>query len=328
MSIISLTVTESSTEIVSGIPKSVSVETNIPSTIFYTLDGSDPTIASLVYIDIILLPTNQPTVTLKLFATNGTDSSAIIEQIYNPNISGLRQAHDQVFDLPSAAKQRSFGFLGSKVPARFGTFSPKSLIVDKPDVENIFDGYDGTATGTTTGGIDLPLSEYEILFSETNTQGEKGRGIGTLPSNTTLVPARNNYPDIISHTSSALFNPKARVIIQDSRKPPFDNVTHLNGTFFSLENSEIVKDGNLLFTTAIDGLVPTGSLVRSFFNQNNNTITYYYFDSATLRWIISTEPFTPKPPEEFNLYSILFSSRARNDDKVFRWIPFTRRHLR
>jgi hypothetical protein len=48
--IITITITESSVQLVSGIPKSVTITTNFPSTIFYTLDGSTPSVNSLIYV--------------------------------------------------------------------------------------------------------------------------------------------------------------------------------------------------------------------------------------------------------------------------------------
>lgn len=51
MSVITITIIESVLQLIPGIPKFVTLETNIASNIFYTLDGTDPTLFSNVYSD-------------------------------------------------------------------------------------------------------------------------------------------------------------------------------------------------------------------------------------------------------------------------------------
>lgn len=327
MAVITTTITESPIQLLSGIPKFVTLATNIPSTIFYTLDGVDPTTASLVYLGgELTIPTNQTTVIFKVFATDGTDSSAIIERTYRPVIDVLRQSHDQVTgtNLPNSVTGSKFpyGDQSPSLPVQWGNFGPNSLIVDKPGTVNMFDGYDGTATGTVSGGTDLTLEEYQILFSERNAIGERGRGIGTLPADVTVTdPAP---PPQSSNMNDQYFDPRSLVIYQDSREAPFDpELLQINRQFFSLEdsNSEKIKDGILLNTTALEGLAPTGSFLRAHFNPRDNTTTYYYHDSQTLRWIISKEQAPVKNPRS-GLFNIVFSSRSPGDRHVFRWIPF------
>lgn len=321
MALITITVTESDREPLAGIPAFVTLSTSIPSTIFYTLDGTTPDTTSLVYTGGELeLPTNQPTVTLKLLATNGTDSSAIIERIFRPDIISLRKSHDRV-TLPSDGKNTQFPYAtaGPGAPTSWGNIGPADRIVDKPGVENVFDGYG--ADGLPTGGTDKPLSEYMIKFSVGNRSNtERGRGIGTLPSEVDVVEPEE--PPLTSDRQSKTFNPKALVIYQDSREEPFDpDIVSINRGYFSLVNPETSKDGALFQTVGLETPPPSGSFVRSHFNPRNNTITYYYFDSHALRWIISTEPFTPGSPRE-GLSNIVFSPRGKGDEKVFRWIPF------
>ncbi len=327
MSVVTITITESDIQLLSGIPKFVTLVSNVPSTIFFTLDGTDPTTSSSVYLGGELsIPTNQTTVTFKVFATDGTDSSAIIERIYRPVIDVIRQSHDQVTGLntPSDVSNNLFpyGDRAPQLPVQWGNFGPNDLIVDKPGTVNIFDGYDGTGTGTPTGGTDLTLEEYLILFSERNATGERGRGIGTLPAKTSIIsptPAPQS-----SNMNDKFFDPRAMVIFQDSREEPFDpELLQINRQFFSLEdsNSERIKDGVLRNTTAFEGLAPTGSFVRAHFNPRDNTTTYYYHDSQTLRWIISKEPAPVKNPRT-GIFNIIFSSREKGSRFTFMWVPF------
>jgi len=323
MPIITLTITESAIELVSGRPKSVSVATNVPSIIYYTFDGTGPTTLSPIYIGgELLLPTNPNTLTFKIFATDGTDSSAIIERIYRPNIIEGRMSHDTV-SMTDGKSTDNFPYAtqGSVVTGSWANFGPGSAIVDRPSIANVFDGYDGTGTGTTTGGLDMSLEEYLILYSDRNSRGETGRGIGTIPADVTIAqPAQAAQS---SNMNDKFFDPRAMVIYQDSRQVPFHtDILQMNRPHFSLENPERVKDGILLDTLAIEGApTTTGSFVRAHFNRQNNTTTYYYFDSQALRWIISTEPSILKNPRE-GLAQISFSSRNSGSRKVFQWVLF------
>jgi len=323
MPVITVTIVESAVQLVSGRPKFVTMSTNVPATIFYTFDGTDPTTSSLVYLGGELsLPTNPNTLIFKVFATDSVDSSVIISREYRPNIIELRQSHDIVTnDGGQSTNKFPYGTNGPTVQGNWLNFGPNDAIVDKDTVANIFDGYDGTATGTTTGGTDLPLDQYQILFSETNRLGERARGIGTLPSTVTIVPEA--APAQSSNMNDKTFDARAMVIYQDSRQTPFDpNILQINRAHFSLENPERVKDGILLDTLAIDGApTPTGSFVRAHFNPRENTTTYYYFDSQALRWIISTEPAVTLNPRE-GLARIIFSSRGSGANRVFKWVLF------
>lgn len=320
MAIITIIITESAEQLLSGIPQFVSMATSIPSTIFFTFDGTTPDTSSLAYAGgNLALPTDQTTLTFKIFATDGTNSSPVITTIYRPVITIGRQSHDQVI-LNDGGNTGMFSTAGPELPVVWTTIGPLDNIVDKPDVANMFDGYDGTATGTSTGGTDLDLDEYLIKFSETNAIGERGRGIGTLPADVT-VRLEEAAPQT-SSANDALFNPRALVIFQDSRLPSDPNILQTNRQYFALENVERIKDGILLNTTGIEGAAPTGSFLRSHFNPRDNTITYYYSDSQALRWIISKEPFTPGDPRK-NLGNIVFPSRGKKGaQRVFKWIPF------
>lgn len=331
MAVISITISESEQQIIAGIPKSVSVETNIPSTVFYTVDGTTPTTASSVLIGPLTLPTNNPSVTLKLYATNGVDSSAVITTSYGPDLASARQPHDTVIGLSPTARPKDnfpFGDNGPIVPIQYGPSG--GITVDSPDLPNEPAGYDGTGTNTVAGGTDLPytLESYEIKYSDMNTIGEFGRGVGTLPAHTTIRVPTPTSPSSSSKAGDKLFNPRAMVIYQDSRDAPYDpNISQLNRGFFSFQDIEKSKSGGVLLNTAFDNGNVTGSFVRAYFNPRDNTITYYYRDSDTNRWIISKELFVPRNDNITSLHQIVFSSRDQGAGLVFKWIPFMYRKL-
>jgi hypothetical protein len=94
--LITLTLIPSEEQIYAGIPKEIIVTTDIPSTIFYTLDNSIPTIDSEIYLDRIIMPTDQGNVILKVWATNGVDSSEILTTVYKTDVVPGRQPHDTI----------------------------------------------------------------------------------------------------------------------------------------------------------------------------------------------------------------------------------------
>lgn len=323
MAVISITIEESAEQLVAGIPRTVTIETNIVATIFFTLDGTIPTVSSLVYVGPIALPTNNSSVTLNVMATNGVDTSAIVSNTYSPEITG-RMSHDTISGLDTSINPSPlFTDNGINNYGQYG--GSGGLTVDDPDIVGFPDGYDGTATNTYSNSTDEPLDKYKMIWSRTNSKGETGPGIGTMPANVTIrVPDTNT---IASSTNDRIFNPRAMVIHQDSRNNSEENPPQINRMAFSLQNLEKTRDGAVLMNTAFENSYVTGSFVRQYYNNVTNEITYYYRDSDSGRWIISVEPFTPKPLKSSALANIAFSSRNNGAGYVFKWIPFMSRKI-
>jgi hypothetical protein len=327
---ISVTIIESPLKIIAGIPSNITFETNIPSTIFYTLDSTEPDENSPLALGPIQLPTDVGFVIVKVFATNGVDSSPIITQFYGDSISAGRRPHDTVDLGDTSCKKATFPF-GS--PA--ASLNPKQVfgntggqILDDGQPPRATDGYDGTATNTGVGFFTPPKSQYSFLFSETNYLGERGRGLGTLPAKVISSKPRNdnNHPQS-TNTASPLFNPRALVIFQDSREEQFDkDIPRINRPYFDLENSATARDGALL--TSSDSITPSGGFLKAHYNPTENTLTYYYYDNRTARWIISKEPYSPSSNPTVNMAGMVTRrSRDKGVGFVFKWIPFQRRHL-
>lgn len=328
MAVITLTISESEQQIVSGIPKTIYIEANIPSTIFYTLDGTEPTTSSAIYVGPITLPTNDSGVTFKVFATNGTDESVIVTELYAPDISTMRRPRAGVTGLSPMGQQPQNRFpYGGNAPAANVQYNTSGgITVDAPDTANVADGYDGD--GGLTGGSDLARSEYNYIYSDRNRLGEYGDGIGTLPAEVTIrVPEPENVSSS-SNSYDKYFNPRAMVIYQDSSIAPYDpNMSQLNREFFSLANAETSREGAQYRNSSLQGNNVTGSFIRSQFNASDNTMTYYYRDNETGRWIISKEKFQPNNPNIGQLSKIVLS-RNEGAGMVFKWVPFMSRHLR
>ena len=333
MAVISITITNSTLQLVAGIPRTVALATNIPATIFYTLDGTTPTTSSLVYTSPILMPTDENTVVLQAFATDGMDTSAIIFQSYGTTIVGDRLPRSTVLNLPSQIQRYGPGLFGSGNQLSTGAIYGEvgGTIVDAAGSVGIPDGYDGF--GGISNKTDLPYPDnYEVLFSETNDIGLMGRGIGTLPAVDVIVPPPPNQENSVGggspDTNSPFFNPKSLVIYQDSTKEPYDpSVPVINRPYFSLENPTTARNGALLFTSAYEGNNGVGgSALKQQYNPRDNTITYYYRDQNTNRWIISKTAYTPKNSDIGNYSKIVFG-REQGIGRVFKWIPFRYRTL-
>lgn len=321
MAVISLSIIDGDYEIVAGTPAFVSFTTNVPATVFYTLDGTEPTTSSLVAVGDVFLPTTGLLVHLKVFATNGTDTSPIIEKCYGTTIAFNRRPHDTV-------KGLNTGFPPS-APYPFGSFSqPRGvygntggLTIKSANVEGVPDGFDADGNPGAFTNKPFTIENYEIIFSETNQAGEYGRGIGNLPSETFVIPPRVNPPEE-SETNSPFFNPKALVIYQDGTKPSFDPaIEPMMRHSFSLMNPERVRDGNYFFTTGLDGNTPTANTTKSMYNPKDNTMIYYYRDRDTNRWIISKTKFVSKDPGLFNLGAVVFG-RFKDARYVYPWVTY------
>lgn len=321
MAVITIILTESDIQIISGIPRSIFIETSIPATVFYTLDGTDPDFSSSVYLGgDLYLPTGGGFV-LKLLATDGVDSSGIIDYTYGPDISVVRRFGETVTNLSqinNAANWIPFGDYNVNIPVIYGNVE-QGVVSDSDITDKYQDGYDADGN-LAPGGTDQPLDTYTLIYSEANANGERGRGIGTLPSTITIQPKPPEYSGTSSNINDRFFNPKAGIIYMDSRDPPKDlNTVHLNRMSFSLENHAVVKDGGTINTIPLETPVLSGNFLRAFYNHKEGIITYYYLDSQTLRWIISKEPWTP--PDTPGLYNMVYG-REQSHAFVFKWVPF------
>jgi hypothetical protein len=326
MSVISVSIVQSGEELSAGIPRVISISTNVIANIFYTLDGSDPDLFSEIYTGPIQMPSNLNPITLKVYATNGIDSSSIISEVYSTN-------HLDNTRLPySATSAPSRELVPNKYPYGTPSIQPEGQYlnpgdagqtVDDPSLPQIPNGYN--SEGLPDGYSNLPFNteNYKIKYTTTNAEGESGKGIGTLPATVTIL--RPAAPPEETDRYSALFDPRALVIFQDVSKENPNDPPQINRQNFTLESATAL-DGSYLYNEGPDTAVTSGSFVKSYFNPRENTITYYYLDSRVNRWIISKMPYKQKLGNTGNLYNI-FPARNRNMGFVFAWRQYARRIL-
>lgn len=331
MSVISLTVTESVEQVVSGIPRFVTITANIASVIFYTLDGSTPTIDSTMYVSPVQLPTNVLTLTLSVFATNGTDSSPIISNTYQTDTldQGARTSHSGTNAQPNSTQglQDPYPFGSNPImPGQiFEGAAAAGFTTDNPLLPETATGFD--ASGNPTGFVNTPLigvptMNQPIIYSTTDAMGLSGPGIGNLPPHTVQ---REVPPPEQANMSDKLFDPRALVIFQDFTKPNDPNMpVTINRQFYDDSNMSHERQG-AYYNQSIDTGPPDGTFLRQHYNPTDQTLTYYYRNSRTNKWIISKTSFTPAA-DAGKYYNLVFG-RNEGSGFVFQWIPFKANYL-
>lgn len=325
MAVINLTITESLEQIVAGIPKTITITSNIPSSIFYTLDGSVPTLFSNIYTGPIFIPYNKLSAILSIFATNGVDSSPIIVETYTTNIlTDARLAHSatDVQANTSIPGLYPFGTNPSQPIGNFLNPGDAGFNVNDPALTTIASGFDSDGYENSFTNKPYTSENYNIVYTTRNAIGQPI--VGNLPATVKI----DNEPTIPETTEqfTNLFDPRAFVIFQDFSKEDPNDPIHINRQFFTLENPERARDGNAFYTCGLDAPPVSGSFLRSHYNPRDNTITYYYLDTWTNKWIISKTPYQPTGSFNGNLSGAAF---ARNGGAgvIFEWLPFARRVL-
>jgi hypothetical protein len=324
MVVISIALTESAEQVVSGIPKTVALSANVPASIFYTLDGSDPTLLSTIYTSPIRLPYDQLSITLKVMATNGTDTSSIMIQTYTSNIlNNTRLPHSGTSAQAQAVQPDlfPFGTPPSQPSDTFVSSGNASITVNDPAFPTIPNGFD--ANGNTTALTNQPfnLENYSVVYSTTDAGGQKKFGVGNLPADVVIEP--EVAPQEETKQFSNMFDPRALVIFQDASQENPDDPIQINKQFFTLENPERARDGAHFYSSGLDAPPVNGAFLRAFYNPRDNTNTYYYYDSWSNRWIISKQPFQPTGNFDGNISGAATAFGGR----VMEWLPFTRRVL-
>lgn len=330
MVVISVTITASDEQIMAGIPKTVTISTNVPTTIYYTLDGSVPDLFSTIYTGPIFLPTDKLTIILNVLATNGTDSSPIVSEMFQTNVvSGDARLPHAPTDVPPGTNIPELYPYGTNENQPLGTYGnpgDAGVTVDNPALPVTSTGFDGSRNQTGFTNQPFDLVNYNIKYSTTDAQGEVKPGVGNLPANVKIIV--ETPPPEESQQFSNLFDPRAFVIFQDSTKDDPNDPPHINRMHFTLENSEKARDGNAYFNSGLDSPPVSGTFLRSHYNPRTNMITYYYLDTWTNRWIISSTPYNPNGPWTGNMSTQAIGvGNGPGGKYVYEWIPFTRRVL-
>jgi hypothetical protein len=287
MAVVTLTFTSSEEEIVSGIPEEVTIESNVPSTIFFTLDGTVPTENSPIYVDVVTMPDNENSVTLSAFGVDADGyDGPILTQVFAPDTTQIDVT-------------RHVGLEGFVVD-RF---------VDLTDTE---DGFD--ADSDPVRFIDHPLIDLDVIHSS---QGRLGIAEGAQIE--ILVPDPTDTPnpfddDFVPFSSNAdqFFNPYAKTIIMDARID--SDVQILNRPWGSIRKTMTRNDWGRPEIMGTDSTYISGGFVKSFYSRKHNTMVSYYFDQNELRNVKSIQDL----PE--NIPGIRDNFLFTAPPLVFKWI--------
>lgn len=287
MAVLTLSARGMGAELVDGIPQYIELNTNVPSTIFYTLDGSEPTIVSRVYLNPIELPFNN-SVNLRALAVSGADI-AILDLTFKPDLKELDlpwRTEDTglgvVFDAYNVANQALDGYISDEsnnidVPARFS---------------------------------DLPINQLD-LSPKSLFEHQRLISIGF-----TGDPRPIEFKQDSPNNNNVFFNPRALCIVVDGRDgyddQVYDGYRMINRPYGSTTDTLRYSNGKMLYNK---NPYITGGFVRTFYSKENRLSVSYYFDHNETRWIKSIQRFDPDQiPSESNL------QRVYGRPFVYKWI--------
>jgi len=269
MAVITITATGLGPQLISGIPQLVGLSTNVPATIFYTLDGSAPTILSNVYISAILMPTNM-SVRLRAWALSGLDRGSL-DITFSTNSS----------DLSYPRRVDGYGM---------------GIVVDAYNVIPVLlDGYKPNAqmvVNVPARYSDYELSDLQIQFSRTGPGGE-GRGTAIING-----PVVGGVPEIDPRASSpnnqnVYFNPRSMYIVIDGRDGYEDQSVYIINRPYG-DTMDMVKylQGKSMYEP--DPYV-AGGHVKTFYaiKDGKGIACAYYFNHNETRWVKSIQSFDP-----------------------------------
>jgi hypothetical protein len=286
MAVVTLTFTGSEKEITSGVPESVSIVSNVPATIYFTIDGSIPSLSSPIYIDEIEFPTGYTSITLSAFGVNSDDEAGpILTQVF-------------AADTTSITVTRHVGLEG--------------VVIDRADEgPNYIDGFD--ADGEPNRFFDMEELELELVHAARGYLGiEEGTQIEVnfpLPTET-VYPFDDSFVPFSTPEVAELFNPYARTIVIDNR---IDNDLNIMlRPFGSLHNLQQEFGGKRLRGTSEAAYV-SGGFVRRFYDAKNNVMVSYYFDHNEGRYVKNIQELPSNIPQTLGGGNF-------NMPLVFKWV--------
>lgn len=252
MAVIVLSFIGSDDQISSGIPRTMSIESNIPTTIYFTTSGTEPTFDSPIYTGTFDMPDNVNSVILSAFGVDGDGNiSSVLTQVFGPDVSLLNSS-------------RMIGQEGF-ILDRYGQGEDTPVNYD--------------ADGNTARFIDVDLETLDVIKSET---GANGIGEGTVVQVT--IPSPSQTPSflddglVVSSTPEIgeLFNPYARTITIDNRKN--NDILLTMRTYGCMRNIYGEFGAKDVRTSWEDRSYVSGGFLRRYYDARNNVMVSYYMD--------------------------------------------------
>jgi hypothetical protein len=259
---ISLTIAESEVEFISGIPSYITFSTDVPSTVYYTLDGETPGVNSLIAVGKVYMPTSSRGLTLKAIAISPTDTSVVTTKKYSTDsedYNGPRRIGDEGISI----------------------LPPSGIVLESLS----FDSSGDAAQETAIAFVDL-----DVKASKVSTDGvwvEDGKTSVPFVN----FPKANDVSDrftVSTVNDNVEFDPRAKFItIDGSTQAKLDEqvVKIVNRTYSTFGPTSKFYDERL---GESEPLV-TGNYIRSFYDEARQLFVSYYWESLESRWIRSVQ---------------------------------------
>ena len=278
MATITLIIDVSSNQLVSGIPEYIDFSTNVPSNVFYTLDGTEPGEDSLIaagnssmtMADRVYLPTSGSTVTVKAKAVSSDSSSDVFSKTYYADVDDLNG--------PRHISEEGINVMP------YGATKVDNLYLDK-------DG--NSAAETSISFSDLDMKASTVDSSGVATVGGSSLSFINILENTSTYTSDNKGNSSTPNDENIYFDPKAGLVILDgTTRDKLDGqvVQMINRPAESMDTvSKFYNENSQQKQAPV-----TANLVRYIYNPNTGYIKFYYYESKESRWIISKQKFDPK----------------------------------
>lgn len=287
---ITLTIEKSSIELVLGIPEYLAISTDVPSSVYYTLDGTVPDESSLLAGSKIYLPNNLKSFKISIKAISETSYSDVYTEEFS--VSGFKNING---------------------PYLVGKEGIKIL---PPGSEQVFSlGYD--ENGDEVQGSAIVLEELDIMASEQNYLGISTDSFADGKTSKDFInfPLKGSNSSFLSSSSpnnqNVFFDPKAKLIeIDGSTQEMFDNqiVKIINRPMNTFDPaSRSYAEGRKSSEAVV-----TGNLVRAIYDPSTGYYISYYYESKDSRWIISKQKVDKK--------QLILNFNQDKNRFVFRWV--------
>jgi hypothetical protein len=293
MAVITISVKEYGPWFISGVPRQIALDANVPSIIYYTLDGSQPGPTSSIYIEPITLPTSG-TIHVRALAISGSDRGALDLLFYSDS--------SKLF-----------------FPRRSNYTGGKGIVVDAYGVETVVtDGYGLNAYNYVILPVrssDYELDDLEVKYSK---EGDYFVGPGVM-FRMGIPPEEFWQDDAVDAEPSSpnddnvFFNPRSLYIVIDGRDGYEDqSVYPINRPWEGTTDMVKYLQGKSFYRP---GPYISGGFIKSFYNKDTGTAVSYYFDHNELRWIKSIQNYDPATVPER-----LGARNLSGGPIVFKWI--------
>lgn len=284
--VIVLNMAESTSQVISGIPEYVEFTTDVPSTVFYTLDDSTPDSSSDIAVGKVFLPTSELSFTLKAVAIANSFSSAILEGEYSV---------DQV------------------VLDRYRLVDDEGINI-LPYGETPIDSMAFDADGDEAKQSVIEFVDLDIIASKTTRIGEK------IPDDSSVEFIKFQSRDLTTASSSTStpnnnvnFDPKASVILIDGYNP--DDISNQEIRIINRPHGSMAVVSEFYNEHLESRPLISGNFVRYMYNPDTGKIAFYYYESRENRWIRSVQKV-----DDLVEHNFFASQGSGQRGMVFRWI--------